>query len=153
MNDARIKLLFLSGPNLQLLGTREPAIYGHETLETIYERAWARALELNADMDGRQTNHEGTIVDWIGESYGFFDAILLNPGAYTHTSLAIHDAIAGAGVPTIEVHLSNIYAREEFRRHSVIASACVGSIVGFRGDGYVLAVEAVVRYLRGRGKH
>ena len=153
MNDARIKLLFLSGPNLQLLGTREPAIYGHETLETIYERAWARALELNADMDGRQTNHEGTIVDWIGESYGFFDAILLNPGAYTHTSLAIHDAIAGAGVPTIEVHLSNIYAREEFRRHSVIASACVGSIVGFRGDGYVLAVEAVVRYLRARGKH
>ena len=153
MNDARIKLLFLSGPNLQLLGTREPAIYGHETLETIYERAWARALELNADMDGRQTNHEGTIVDWIGESYGFFDAILLNPGAYTHTSLAIHDAIAGAGVPTIEVHLSNIYAREEFRRHSVIASACVGSIVGFRGDGYVLAVEAVVRYLRSRGKH
>ncbi len=153
MSDARIKLLFLSGPNLQLLGTREPAIYGHETLETIYERAWARALELNADMDGRQTNHEGTIVDWIGESYGFFDAILLNPGAYTHTSLAIHDAIAGAGVPTIEVHLSNIYAREEFRRHSVIASACVGSIVGFRGDGYVLAVEAVVRYLRARGKH
>ena len=153
MIDSRIKLLFLSGPNLQLLGTREPAIYGHETLETIYERAWARALELNADMDGRQTNHEGTIVDWIGESYGFFDAILLNPGAYTHTSLAIHDAIAGAGVPTIEVHLSNIYAREEFRRHSVIASACVGSIVGFRGDGYVLAVEAVVRYLRARGKH
>ena len=153
MSGARIKLLFLSGPNLQLLGTREPAIYGHETLETIYERAWARALELNADMDGRQTNHEGTIVDWIGESYGFFDAILLNPGAYTHTSLAIHDAIAGAGVPTIEVHLSNIYAREEFRRHSVIASACVGSIVGFRGDGYVLAVEAVVRYLRSRGKH
>jgi 3-dehydroquinate dehydratase len=97
-DQPRLKLLFISGPNLQLLGTREPGVYGSETLEMLYERAWARALELNAEVDGRQTNHEGTIVDWIGESHGFFDGILLNPGAYTHTSIAIHDAIAGARV-------------------------------------------------------
>ena len=147
-DQPRLKLLFISGPNLQLLGTREPGVYGSETLEMLYERAWARALELNADVDGRQTNHEGTIVDWIGESHGFFDGILLNPGAYTHTSIAIHDAIAGSRVPTIEVHLSNLHAREAFRRHSMVAPACLGSIVGFRGDGYVLAVEAMVQHLR-----
>ncbi len=151
-NLPRLKLLFISGPNLQLLGMREPAVYGKETLEDIYERAWARALELHADVDGRQTNHEGTIVDWIGEAAGFFDGILLNPGAYTHTSIAIHDAIASVGVPTVEVHLSNIHSREPFRRHSMVAPACVGSIVGFRGEGYVLAVEAMVRHLRSRPK-
>ena len=151
-NLPRLKLLFISGPNLQLLGMREPAVYGKETLEDIYERAWARALELHADDDGRQTNHEGTIVDWIGEAAGFFDGILLNPGAYTHTSIAIHDAIASVGVPTVEVHLSNIHSREPFRRHSMVAPACVGSIVGFRGEGYVLAVEAMVRHLRSRPK-
>lgn len=147
-----MKLLFLSGPNLQLLGTRDPAQYGTETLADLYERARARAAARGAELDARQTNHEGVLVDWIGEALGRFDGILINPGAYTHTSIAIHDAIAGVGVPTIEVHLSNIHAREAFRRHSMVAPACVGSIVGLRGNGYVLAVDAMLDHLAGLAK-
>jgi len=141
------KLLFLSGPNLQLLGTRDPAQYGTETLADLYERAKARASARGADLEARQTNHEGVLVDWIGEALGRFDGILLNPGAYTHTSIALHDAIAGTGIPTLEVHLSNIHAREAFRRHSAVAPACIGSIVGLRGNGYVLAVDAMLDHL------
>jgi 3-dehydroquinate dehydratase-2 len=147
-----MKLLFLSGPNLQLLGTRDPAQYGTETLADLYERARARAAARGAELDARQTNHEGVLVDWIGEALGRFDGILINPGAYTHTSIALHDAIAGVGVPTIEVHLSNIHAREAFRRHSMVAPACVGSIVGLRGNGYVLAVDAMLDHLAGLAK-
>jgi 3-dehydroquinate dehydratase-2 len=147
-----MKLLFLSGPNLQLLGTRDPAQYGTETLADLYERARARAAARGAELDARQTNHEGVLVDWIGEALGRFDGILINPGAYTHTSIALHDAIAGVGVPTIEVHLSNIHAREAFRRHSMVAPACVGAIVGLRGNGYVLAVDAMLDHLAGLAK-
>lgn len=146
------KLLFLSGPNLQLLGTRDPAQYGTETLADLYERARARAAARGAELDARQTNHEGVLVDWIGEALGRFDGILINPGAYTHTSIALHDAIAGVGIPTIEVHLSNIHAREAFRRHSMVAPACVGSIVGLRGNGYVLAVDAMLDHLEALAK-
>ena len=142
-----LSLLFISGPNLQLLGRREPEIYGPETLDDLYARARTRATVRDAVLETRHTNHEGTIVDWIGDAPGVFDGILLNPGAYTHTSIAIHDAIAGVGVPTIEVHLSNVHAREEFRRHSAVAPACVGVIMGFRGNGYVLAVDAIVDHL------
>jgi 3-dehydroquinate dehydratase-2 len=141
------KLLFLSGPNLQLLGTRDPAQYGTETLADLYERARTRAVARGAELETRQTNHEGVLVDWIGEALGRFDGILINPGAYTHTSIALHDAIAGVGIPTLEVHLSNIHAREAFRRHSMVAPACVGSIVGLRGNGYVLAVDAMLDHL------
>jgi 3-dehydroquinate dehydratase-2 len=150
--SAPTKLLFLSGPNLQLLGTRDPAQYGTETLADLYERARARAAARGADLDARQTNHEGVLIDWIGEALGRFDGILINPGAYTHTSIAIHDAIAGVGIPTIEVHLSNIHAREAFRRHSMVAPACVGSIVGLRGNGYVLAVDAMLDHLEAAKK-
>jgi 3-dehydroquinate dehydratase-2 len=147
-----LSLLFISGPNLQLLGRREPEVYGHDTLEDLYTRAKARAAERGAALETRQTNHEGTIVDWIGEAPGTFDGILINPGAYTHTSIAIHDAIAGVGLPTIEVHLSNVHAREAFRRHSAVAPACLGVIMGLRGDGYVLAVDALVNHLERHAK-
>jgi 3-dehydroquinate dehydratase-2 len=150
--SAPTKLLFLSGPNLQLLGTRDPAQYGSDTLEDLYGRARARAAARGAELDARQTNHEGVLVDWIGEALGRVDGILINPGAYTHTSIALHDAIAGVGIPTIEVHLSNIHAREAFRRHSMVAPACLGSIVGLRGNGYVLAVDAMLDHLEAAKK-
>ncbi len=146
------KLLFLSGPNLQLLGRREPSLYGHETLADLYQRATERARLRGAELDARQSNSEGTLVDWIGGAIDTFDGLLINPGAYTHTSIAIHDAIAAVGVPTIEVHLSNVHARESFRRHSVVAPACLGSIIGLRGNGYVLAVDAMVDHLGGAPK-
>lgn len=150
--SAPTKLLFLSGPNLQLLGKRDPSQYGTETLAELYERARARAAARGAELEARQTNHEGVLVDWVGEALGRFDGILINPGAYTHTSIALHDAIAGVGLPTLEVHLSNIHAREAFRRHSMVAPACIGSIVGLRGDGYVLAVDAMLDHLERSAK-
>ena len=143
----RVRVLVLSGPNLQLLGAREPAIYGKQTLAQIHDRVIARARELGAHVECRQTNHEGTLCDWVAEARGAFDAILLNGGAYTHTSLAIYDAIKSVGVPCVEVHLSNPEAREEFRRESRIAPACVAKVAGFGGDSYVLALEGIVKKL------
>jgi 3-dehydroquinate dehydratase II len=143
-----VRILCISGPNLQLLGTREPRIYGTETLAQIYGRLADRAGELGATIDSRQTNHEGAIVDMIGEAHGKFDGILLNAGAFTHTSIAIHDALKGVGLPCIEVHISNPEAREAFRRRSRIASACVAKVAGFGGDSYVLALEGLVALLR-----
>lgn len=145
------RILCISGPNLQLLGLREPEIYGSTTLEQIHKSLTQHAKDLDATLEARQTNHEGTIVDWISEACDApFDGILLNPGAYTHTSIAIYDAIKGVRVPTIEVHVSNPDAREEFRRHSFIAPACVGRIAGFGAYGYVLALEGLVHHLRAR---
>jgi 3-dehydroquinate dehydratase-2 len=143
----RARVLVLSGPNLQLLGQREPAIYGRQTLAQIHDRLALRARELGATVTCRQTNHEGTLCDWIAEAKGAFDAILLNAGAYTHTSLAIFDAIKAVNVPCVEVHLSNPDAREEFRRESRIAPACVAKVAGFGGDSYVLALEGIVAKL------
>jgi len=141
------RVLSISGPNLQLLGTREPHIYGKATLAEIHARLAARGKELGAEVDARQTNHEGEIVDWIGAAGGTFDGILLNAGAFSHTSLAILDALRATGVPCVEVHLSNPEAREPYRRRSLVARACVGKVSGFGVDSYVLALEGLVRHL------
>lgn len=145
-----MKILVLSGPNLQLLGKREPTIYGSETLAEIYGRVEKRASELGAEATCRQSNHEGVLVDWIGEAMGNFDGILLNAGAYTHTSLALFDALKAVNVPCIEVHISNPEAREAYRHASKIAAACVAKVAGFGADSYVLALEGLLRWLRDR---
>ena len=141
-----IRILCLSGPNLQLLGTREPEVYGRATLDEIHERLERRARELGVHLDARQTNHEGTLVDWIGAAPADgVTGLLLNPGAYTHTSIAIHDALRAVALPCVEVHLSNPDAREAFRRRSRVAPACVGRVSGFGPDSYELALDGLVR--------
>jgi len=140
-------VLVLSGPNLQLLGTREPEIYGRETLAGIHARLAARAGELGVTVECRQTNHEGTLCDWIGEARGRFDAILINAAALTHTSLVLFDALKAVALPCVEVHLSNPEAREAYRHASRIAGACVAKVSGFGGDSYVLALEGIVSKL------
>ncbi len=139
-----MRILVLNGPNLNLLGTREPSVYGTVTLADIETILRQRAAQLGAELDFRQSNHEGQLVDWIHEASGRWDTILLNAGAYTHTSIALRDAIAGVGVATIEVHLSNVMAREFFRHHSMIAPVCRGLISGFGAQSYLLALEAAV---------
>jgi len=144
-----MKVLVINGPNLDLLGKRQPDLYGKLTLKGINERMVQLAKELKCEIEFFQSNHEGKIVDTIGEARGKFDFLIINPAAYTHTSVAIRDAIVGAGVPTIEVHLSNIYAREEFRRKSLIAPVAIGQICGFGPDGYLLALRAAVSKMKG----
>ena len=139
-----MKILFLNGPNLNLLGQREPEIYGHATLADIEAKVRERADKLNAAIDFRQSNVEGELVGWIQQARGKFDVIVINAAAYTHTSIAIRDAIAASGLPTIEIHLSNVHAREEFRHKSLIAPVCQGLITGFGRHSYILAVEASV---------
>ncbi len=146
----RLRILVLSGPNLQLLGTREPAIYGKETLEDIHGRVEARAAELEADVATFQSNHEGDLLDWIAAARGTFDGILLNAGALTHTSLALFDALKAVALPCVEVHVSNPEAREAYRHESKVAAACVGKVAGFGGESYVLALEGLIRWLRKR---
>jgi 3-dehydroquinate dehydratase-2 len=144
----------ISGPNLQLLGTREPEVYGHETLAEIHARLEQRAAALGVEIETRQTNHEGTIVDWIGESRSDgIRGLIINPGAYTHTSIAILDALSAVALPCIEVHLSNPDAREPFRHQSHIARACVGRVAGFGADSYELALDGLVRVLARRRSH
>jgi 3-dehydroquinate dehydratase-2 len=137
-----VKILFLNGPNLNLLGQREPEVYGRTTLEGIEAKVREKAAALAANVEFRQSNLEGELVAWIQEAKGKFDVIVLNAAAYTHTSIALRDAIAATGVPTIEVHLSNVYAREKFRQKSLIAPVCRGQITGFGAHSYVLALEA-----------
>jgi 3-dehydroquinate dehydratase-2 len=139
-----MKILFLNGPNLNLLGRREPAIYGQKTLAEIEQMVTERAQSLRAKVEFRQSNFEGELVTWIQQAKGEFDVIVLNAAAYTHTSIALRDCIAGSGVPTIEIHLSNIHAREEFRHHSMIAAVCKGQISGFGVASYLLAVDAAI---------
>jgi 3-dehydroquinate dehydratase-2 len=139
-----MKILFLNGPNLNLLGQREPEIYGHTTLAGIEAEVRGRAAELKVGIDFRQTNLEGELVGWIQEARGKFEVIVINAAAYTHTSIALRDAIAASGVPTIEIHLSNVHAREEFRHKSLIAPVCRGQITGFGQKSYILGVEAAV---------
>jgi len=144
-----MKVLVINGPNLDLLGKRQPDLYGKLTLKGINERMVQLAKELKCEIEFFQSNHEGKIVDTIGEARGKFDFLIINPAAYTHTSVAIRDAIVAAGIPTIEVHLSNIYAREEFRRKSLIAPVAIGQICGFGPDGYLLALRAAVSKMKG----
>ncbi len=139
-----MKILFLNGPNLNLLGQREPEVYGRETLADIEAAVRERAKQLKAKVDFRQSNVEGELVDWIQQAKGNFDVIVLNAAAYTHTSIALRDAIAAVGLPTIEIHLSNVHAREKFRQKSLIAPVCCGQIIGFGSKSYILAVEASV---------
>ena len=139
-----MKILFLNGPNLNLLGTREPEVYGRTTLKDIETKVRERAATFGAEIDFRQSNAEGELVAWIQQSKGIYNVIVLNAAAYTHTSIALRDAITAVGVPTIEIHLSNIHAREEFRHKSLIAPVCVGQISGFGADSYILALEASV---------
>jgi len=139
-----MKILFLNGPNLNLLGTREPEVYGRTTLNDIEAKVRERAAKSGAEIDFRQSNLEGELVAWIQQSKGIYNVIVLNAAAYTHTSIALRDAISAVGVPTIEIHLSNVHAREEFRHKSLIAPVCKGVILGFGAESYVLAVEAAV---------
>ncbi len=146
-----MKILFLNGPNLNLLGTREPEKYGSQTLADIEAAVLARSRELGVQVEFRQSNVEGELVTWIQQAKGAFEAIVINAAAYTHTSIALRDAIVAVNIPTIEIHLSNIHAREEFRHRSLIAPVCSGQISGFGGFSYILGLEAVVN-INGRPK-
>ncbi len=140
-----MNILFLNGPNLNLLGQRQPEIYGRTTLADIEAKLRELAVEAGVTMDFRQSNHEGELVTWIQQAQGKFDVIVLNAAAYTHTSIALRDAISAVAVPTIEVHLSNIHAREEFRHRSLIAPVCKGQIAGFGENSYCLAFQAALQ--------
>ncbi|MFH2139109.1 MAG: type II 3-dehydroquinate dehydratase [Candidatus Omnitrophota bacterium] len=142
------KILVIHGPNLNLLGEREPEIYGVVTLESINKKVVEWGNTHNIEVDTFQSNHEGEIVDIIGKSKRDYTAIVINPAAYTHTSVAIRDAISAVGIPTVEVHLSNIHAREDFRHTSVIASVSCGQICGFGEDSYMLGLEAVLSVIK-----
>jgi len=144
MNKKLKHILIIHGPNLQLLGEREPDIYGPVTLEEINRRLKKEANSLGAEVTIVQSNHEGEIVDLIGNSGSSVDAILINPAAYTHTSVAIRDALSAVAVPSVEVHLSNIYCREEFRRSSLISPVVTGQISGFGSESYLLGLRAAV---------
>jgi 3-dehydroquinate dehydratase-2 len=141
------KILVLNGPNLNLLGKRQPEIYGKATLAEIEQQVRALAQELKVEVDFRQSNSEGELVTWIQQAVGKFGAILINPAAYTHTSLAMRDAISAVGIPVIEIHLSNIHKREPFRHHSFIAEVAVGQIVGFGLQSYLIGLRAAVAQL------
>jgi len=138
----------LHGPNLNLLGLREPGIYGSLTLAEINRLLESKAMELQAGIFSMQSNHEGVLVDAIHGALGKHQGIVINAGAYTHTSVALRDAIAAVNLPTVEVHLSNIYRREDFRHHSYIAPVVIGQISGFGAQSYLLGLEALVYYLR-----
>lgn len=137
----------LNGPNLNLLGTREPEIYGADTLSDIEQMCLRRAESEGFSLLFRQTNAEGTLVDWVQEAGKSAEALILNAGGYTHTSVALHDALKALAIPAIELHLSNIHAREAFRRHSMISPAVTGVICGFGAEGYLMALDAASRLI------
>lgn len=140
-------VLILNGPNLNMLGTRQPEVYGHETLDDIGQACRDHGQSLGMEVDFRQSNHEGELVTWIQQARGTKHGIILNAAAYTHTSVAILDALLASEVPTVEVHLSNIHQRESFRHHSYVSRAARGMICGFGSHGYILALDALDRIL------
>lgn len=143
-------VFILNGPNLNLLGVREPATYGYDTLADVEQRCLARGNALDLQIDFRQTNHEGQLVDWIHEAREAADGIILNAGALTHTSVAVLDALNAAELPIVEVHLSNIFRRESFRHHSYVSLAANGGIFGLGPQGYELALEAIASLIETR---
>jgi len=145
------RVLVLNGPNLNLLGKREPEIYGRDTLADIDKAVRSRSVELGLEVDFRQSNHEGELVDWIQEARTRSDGIIINAGGFTHTSVAILDALLACDMPIIEVHLSNIFKRDAFRHHSYVSQAARGLICGLGAQGYILALEAMARLVRPAG--
>ena len=143
-----MKILLINGANLNLLGTREPEKYGTTTLNDIETLVINRGKELGVDVDTYQNNHEGDIVDKIQSAKGIYDGILINAGGYTHTSVVIRDALASVRIPTVEIHMTNIHAREEFRHTSLISGVAIGQVVGFKELSYTLALEGLVSYLK-----
>ena len=141
------RILVIHGPNLNLLGTRDPSLYGSDTLAQIDERLRLRAAARGAELEARQSNLEGEIVTWIQQAAGSFDAIVINPGGYSHTSVAIRDALEACGVPAVEVHLSNIHAREAFRHTSLTAARCIGLVSGFGPRSYELGLDAALGHV------
>ena len=139
-----MKILVLNGPNLNMLGIREPGIYGSETYRDLLEKIAAHAQTRGVSVDFFQSNHEGALVDRIQEAYGNTDGIVINPGAYTHTSIALLDAVKAVGIPTVEVHISDVARRESFRSVSYTRAACVGSIIGHGTDGYLEAMDLLI---------
>ena len=139
-----MKILVLHGPNLNLLGTREPEVYGSTTLDEINSKLIGLGKSLNAEIKCQQSNHEGVLIDALQESRTWANGVVFNPGGYTHTSVALRDAIASIGIPVIEVHLSNVYAREEFRSRSLISAVCKGKISGLGWKSYTLALRALI---------
>lgn len=144
MSEGRKRIMVIHGPNLNLLGIREKNVYGSESYKSINNKILAYAEKLGIEIQIFQSNHEGEIIDNIHHALGKFDGIVMNPGAYTHYSYAIRDAIKGVDIPTVEVHLSNVHAREEFRSKSVIAPVCKGQISGFGGNSYILGINAIL---------
>ena len=146
-HSPKARIFVLHGPNLNLLGTREPDIYGSTTLAEIDGQLQEWAQRLDVAVDSLQSNDEGKLIEALHRARNGYDGIIINPAAFTHYSIALRDAIAAVGLPTIEVHLSNVYQREIFRHHSVTAPVCIGQISGFGSDSYVLALQAMVRHL------
>lgn len=147
-----MKILVVNGPNLKLLGTREPSIYGRETLDGVLQRLTMYASGKGVRIEAVQSDDEGTLVSAIGAARGVYDGIVINPAAYTHTSVALRDALAACGVPAVEVHLSNTHKRETFRHESLTVPVCVGQVMGFGGAGYVLALDGLLQYLNTQEK-
>ena len=138
------KILILNGPNLNLLGLREPEIYGRETYDSLCEKIRSHAVQRGVEVSFYQSNHEGSLVDAIQDAYGKYDGIVFNPAAYTHTSVALQDALKAVGIPTVEVHISDVNSREKFRHVSVTEPACTAQIIGKGFDGYLMAIDMIL---------
>ena len=151
MTASAKRVLVLNGPNLNLLGTREPDVYGATTLDDIEQALEDLAKDLGATVDCRQSNQEGQLIDWLHEARDAFDGVVLNPGGLTHTSVSLRDGIAATGLPVVEVHISNTAARESFRHQSVTAAMCIGSVAGFGKNSYGLGLRALIDYLNASG--